>query len=253
MIQHGYYQTVCNFTYSGHGCPEGSFPTVAPVIMTPRMINSAATVPSRTRNSLAGSSASSAKLGFATLAPLRLGLGSKRITSGDLQILEVTEDLLLAEVPEPEEVALNVSLLRGFNATIPSSEQGKIRRRQMRNVDTPRLGLRKLGLNARGLLSNSEEDDNEGQSVVSEDDVVVVRRPPASPKKKGRESLSASKRLGKEELTRQRREILIDKENIHVRKVRCSLFPVFKIFESNFAESDQRRHRRNQQQDPCSG
>jgi division protein 1 len=157
---------------------------------------------------------------FATLgrAPLRLGLGSKRITSGDLQIFEAAEELLEAEVPEPVGVASNVSLLRGFNATIPSAEQSKTRRRQMRNVDTPRLGLKKLGMSARGLLT--EDEDHEEQSVVSEDDIVVVRPHPGP--RKGRESLSAAKKLGKEELSRQSQEILRDKENIHVKRV-CKL------------------------------
>lgn len=157
---------------------------------------------------------------FATLgrAPLRLGLGSKRITSGDLQIFEAAEELLEAEVPEPVGVASNVSLLRGFNATIPSAEQSKTRRRQMRNVDTPRLGLKKLGMSARGLLT--EDEDHEEQSVVSEDDMVVVRPHPGQ--RKGRESLSAAKKLGKEELSRQSQEILRDKENIHVKRV-CKL------------------------------
>ncbi|KAF9535760.1 WD40-repeat-containing domain protein [Crepidotus variabilis] len=189
---------------------------LAPVIMTPRMLNSAATVASRPRASIADDSISSAKAGFATLGrtPLRLGLGSRRITSGDLHILEVTEELLDADVPEPEGVASNVSLLRGFNATIPSSELGKSRRRQTRNVETPRLGLKKLGMSARGLLA----DEEDGQSVASEEDVVVIRTTHSGPKKKGRESLSASKKLGKDELIRQRQEIVLDKENIHVRK-----------------------------------
>lgn len=189
---------------------------VAPVIMTPRMINTAANVSSKPRASLAGSSFSRSGLDFATLgrAPLRLGLGSRRITSGDLQIFEAAEELLEAEVPEPEGVASNVSLLRGFNATIPSAEQSKTRRRQMRSVETPRLGLKRLGLSARGLLM--EEEDHEGRSVASEDDVVVVRHP----KKKGRESLSAAKKLGTEELSRQTQEIVRDKENIHVKRVR---------------------------------
>ncbi|KAF9569818.1 WD40 repeat-like protein [Agrocybe pediades] len=183
--------------------------------MTPRMMTSAATVSSRPRQSIAGSS--SHRSSFATLgrAPLRLGLGSNRITSGDLQILEAVDDLLEAEVPEPEGVASNISLLRGFNATIPSAEKSKTRRRQMRNVETPRLGLKKLGLTARGLLT--EEDDHEGQSVTSEDDVVVVRHPQGA-QKKGRESLSAAKKLGKEELLRQSNEIMLDKENIHVKR-----------------------------------
>lgn len=185
--------------------------------MTPRMMTSAATVSSRPRASLAASSITRSKMDFATLgrAPLRLGLGSKRITSGDLQIFEAAEELLEAEVPEPVGVASNVSFLRGFNATIPSAEQSKTRRRQMRNVETPRLGLKKLGMSARGLLT--EDEDHEAQTVVSEDDVVVVRPHPVQ--RKGRESLSAAKKLGKEELSRQSQEILRDKENIHVKRV----------------------------------
>ena len=44
---------------------------------------------------------------FATLgrAPMRLSLGTKRITSTDLQIAEATEELLAEEIPEPEGVA----------------------------------------------------------------------------------------------------------------------------------------------------
>lgn len=191
------------------------FYVVAPVIMTPRMLNSAATVSSRPRTSMVGNSFHRPRFDFATLgrAPLRLGFNSRRLTSGDLQIFETAEELLEAEVPEPKGVASNVSLLRGFNATIPSAEQSKTRRRQMRNVDTPKLGLKKLGMSARGLLG--EDDDHEGQSVASEEDVVVVRHP----KKKGRESLSVAKKLGVEELSRQTQEIIRDKENIHVKRV----------------------------------
>ncbi|KAF9056430.1 Trp-Asp repeat-containing protein [Panaeolus papilionaceus] len=189
---------------------------LAPVIMTPRMINSAATVSSRPRTSLAASSIQGGKLGFSTLgrAPLRLSLGSKRITSSDLQIFEDMEELLEADVPEPEGVASNVSLLRGFNATIPSAEQSRTRRRQMRNIDTPKLGLKRIGLGARGLLTEEEE---ESQSVASEEDVVLVKQTHGR-KKKGRESLSAAKMLGKEELTRQTQEVLTDKENVHVKR-----------------------------------
>ncbi|KAF9031938.1 hypothetical protein BJ165DRAFT_1599200 [Panaeolus papilionaceus] len=189
---------------------------LAPVTMTPRMIISAATVSSRPRTSLAASSIQGGKLGFSTLgrAPLRLSLGSKRITSSDLQIFEDIEELLEADVPEPEGVASNVSLLRGFNATIPSAEQRRTRRRQMRNIDNPKLGLKRIGLGARGLLTEEEE---ESQSVVSEEDVLLVKHTHGR-KKKGRESLSAAKMLGKEELTRQTQEVLTDKENVHVKR-----------------------------------
>ncbi|CAK5264979.1 unnamed protein product [Mycena citricolor] len=194
---------------------------LAPVIMTPRMINSAANASLRRQTiSPAANSQPRPSVDFATLgrAPLRLGLGSRRITSGDLQIVEATDELLLSEIPEPDGVASDVSLLRGFNATIPSAEQGRVRRRQMRNVDTPRLGLKRLGMSARGLLAEEEdgEHDHDGQSVTSEDDVVVVQ--PGKGKRRGRESLSSAKILGKDELTRQTKEILRDKENIHVRR-----------------------------------
>lgn len=198
------------------------------MIMTPRMMNSAASVSAKPRAALSGSSFARAKLDFATLgrAPLRMGLGARRLTSGDLQIFEDAEELLEADVPEPAGVASDVSLLRGFNATIPSAEQSKTRRRQMRSVDTPRLGLKRLGMSARGLLA--EEEDHEGQSVASEDDVVVVRHP----KKKGRESLSAAKKLGVEELSRQTQEIMRDKENIHVKRVRVSRYFLVELHSS---------------------
>lgn len=186
---------------------------LAPVIMTPRMMNSAATVSARPRASVSGGS----KMDFATLgrAPMRLGFGnSHRVTSRELQVVEATEELLEAEVPEPEGVASNVSLLRGFEATIPSADKSRTRRRQTRHVETPKLGLKRLGMSARGMMA--EEEDNESQSVASEEDVVLVAG--KGSKRRGRESLSASKRLGKEELTRQQAEIMRDKENIYVRR-----------------------------------
>ena len=205
---------------------DGIHNVVAPVIMTPRMIN-AATVSGKPRASVGGSSA---RMDFATLgrAPLQLTLGRRRVTSRDLQIVEAAEELLSEEVPEPEGVAQNVSLLRGFNATIPSADKSRARRRQTRNVETPRLGLKRLGMGARGMLADDE--DNEGESVVSEEDMVVVantvgRGRKSKAKRKGRESLSAGKIFGKEELVRQTQEIERDKENLHVRRV--SWLPTF--------------------------
>ena len=194
--------------------------------MTPRMANATATASVRPR-AVAGSGSSHSRMDFTTLgrAPMRLSLGTRRVTSRDLQIVEATDELLDAEVPEAEGVASNVSLLKGFNATIPSSEKSKIRRRQLRSVDAPKIGLKKLGLNARGLLIDDEEGDgDEGQSVASEDDVVLVSRTEdrgrkGKRKKRGRESLSAAKHFGREELKRQTREIIRDKENLHVRMV----------------------------------
>lgn len=193
---------------------------LAPVIMTPRMMNAAATVSSRSRGSLGASASGGSRLDFATLgrAPMRLTLGTRRITSRDLQIVEATDELLDAEIPEAEGVASDVSLLRGFNATVPSSEKNRTRRKQMRNVETPRIGLKKLGMSARGMMMEDEEE----RSIASEEDVVVVSRLDERGKRKGkrrgRESLSAAKTLGKDELRRQTQEILLDKENLHVRR-----------------------------------
>lgn len=221
MTQIRYSRTVSDSSYVNIYTLFNVTHIVAPAIMTPRMINAAATVSSRPRASIGSSGSSS--LNFATLgrAPLRLGLGSRRITSRDLQIFEATDELLHEEVPEPEGVAQDVSLLRGFNATIPSSEKGRTRRRQTRNVETPKLGLKRLGMSARGLLG----EDDEGESVASEDDVVMVGRSDPrgrkslAKKKRGRQSLSAGKVFGKDELVRQTNEIKRDKENLHVRRV----------------------------------
>lgn len=152
------------------------------------------------------------KLDFAALgrAPMRLSLGSRRITSRDLQIAEATDELLQAEIPEPEgeNVAAGVSLLRGFKATMPSAEQSRTRRRKTRNVETPRLGLKEMGNSARGLLE-------EGTSAMG----GRSGTPDKKGKRKPRPSFGAGVVLGKDELTRQKSEILLDKENIHVRRV----------------------------------
>ncbi|EIW86359.1 WD40 repeat-like protein [Coniophora puteana RWD-64-598 SS2] len=185
--------------------------------MTPKMVSATAAASSRPRTITAGS-----RMDFATIgrAPMRLSLANtRRVTARDLEVEEAMAELLEAEVPEPAGVAQDVSLLRGFNATIPSAEKNRTRRKQMRNVDTPHLGLRRLGMHARGLLEG-EEEDHERQSIVSEDDVVVVgsdhgRR---RGKRRGRERLNSGKTLSVGELTRQSEEILLDKENLHVRR-----------------------------------
>lgn len=197
---------------------------VAPVIMTPRMVNAAATVSSKPRHVEGSTALTRPRMDFATLgrAPMRFGLGTRRITSRDMQIVEATDELLHVDIPEPEGVAQDVSLIRGFNATIPSADKSRTRRRQTRNVEAPRMGLKKLSMSARGLLVDEEE--HEGESVASEEDVVMIGRPESRgrklrPKKKGRQSLSAGKVIGTMELKRQTHEIKRDKENLHVRKV----------------------------------
>lgn len=186
--------------------------------MTPRMINSVAASSSKPRSAVNGMGSGHMDLVSLGRAPMKFGAGisTRRITSTDLQITEATDELLSAEVPEPDGLAGDVSLLRGFNATMPSATRGKARRRQTRAVGTPRLGLKKLSVRARGLLTEAEQEQEHDSSASEEDAVVVNKRG----KRRGRtrESLGASVTLGKEELIRQQEEILRDRENLHVRR-----------------------------------
>ena len=65
------------------------------------------------------------------------------------------------------------------------------------------------------------DEEEESSRSVSEDDLVVVNNVKRKGKRRARESLGASVALGKEELKRQTEEILLDKENIHIRRVRA--------------------------------
>lgn len=198
--------------------------SVAPSIMTPRMVQAAASSPRTSQGRSFKSSGITTGVDFNTLgrAPLRLTL-QRRVTSTDLEILESTHDLLLTPIPEAEGVAKEVSLLKGFNATIPSSEKGKARRRKTRNLqldeedeEDVESDFKRLGLQSRGMLTegphNTSGDEGHG----------TVRKKRKSSRKSG-DAVKASKILGKDELNRQRKEILQDKENLHVRRVRVSL------------------------------
>jgi division protein 1 len=185
--------------------------------MTPKMMAHAQTVSVRPR--AIGTSSTRPTLDFATIGrtPARLGLGARRTTSRELEVVETASELLAVVLPDPspEEEMGRPSLLRGFEATVPSADTARQRRRATRNVDAPRLGLKRLSLGARGLMAEEAE---------SEEDVVVVaaareQRGRRGRKKRGRESLSANKVFGREELKRQTREIARDKENLHVRRV----------------------------------
>lgn len=173
---------------------------------------------------------------------MRLSLGSRRITSRDLQIVEATDELLAAEIPDPEPngEAGNVSLLRGFKATIPSSEQGKTRRRKTRNVDAGHLGLAELGKSARGML---EDGSAAGSEVENPSDRKGKRKP--------RQSFATSVTLGRDELERQKSEILLDKENIHVRRVSTFYTPMLTYMRLSSIQlvPNKRRNRRNLAED----
>jgi len=81
------------------------------------------------------------------------------------------------------------------------------------------MGLKQLGMRARGMLE--EPDDDLGSK--SDEDMVLVgrtRKAKVKPKlkRRARESLSATVALGRDELLLQTKEIMVDKENIHVRQ-----------------------------------
>ncbi|KAI0045742.1 WD40 repeat-like protein [Auriscalpium vulgare] len=196
--------------------------------MTPRIMAHATTVSSRPRAAVTAGTRH--RVDFATLGrtPLRLGLGSRRITSRELEIVEAADELLTVEIPDTPTAAGSdgegggpPSLLRGFQATIPSADKGRTRRRQTRNVEAPRMGMKRMSMGARGLMVEDAGAEGEGES---EEDVVVVgkrgerERGKRGRKKRGRESLSAQKVFGREELERQTSEIKRDKENLHVRR-----------------------------------
>lgn len=125
-----------------------------------------------------------------------------------------------------------VPLIQGFKATIPSSEMAKQRRRRVRGgvadeeVGGGKIGLKKLGDQARGLLT---EGDGEAEAQDETTAMVVGRK--SKRRRRGHKdarnhSISSGKELGLEELMRQADEIGMDKENLRVRRV-GELFEVF--------------------------
>ncbi|KAI5452577.1 Mitochondrial fission protein [Naganishia albida] len=117
-----------------------------------------------------------------------------------------------------------VPLIQGFKATIPSSEMAKQRRRRVRGgladeeVGGGKIGLKKLGDQARGLLTEGEEQnevpDGQGTLVVGR----KTKRRRRGHKYPRNHSISGGKELGLEELMRQADEIGMDKDNLRVRR-----------------------------------
>ena len=141
-----------------------------------------------------------------------------------------------------------VSLIRGFKATIPTSELAKQRRRRVRGgvadddlllldddgqgagsssaarlAGRNKIGLKKLGDRARGLLTNEGEEQTE---IELEEERSRARKSRRRRLRKGRGAKGEGARelgiiegLGLDELTRQVKEIAVDKDNLTVRKV----------------------------------
>lgn len=122
-----------------------------------------------------------------------------------------------------------VALIQGFKATIPSSEMAKLRRRRVRGglADEEvggggggggKMGLKRLGDQARGLLTEGEGD--EPRRGEGEEEGKTVGRKSRRRRKGYKDARGPGGReLGLEELMRQADEIGMDKENLRVRRV----------------------------------
>ena len=140
-----------------------------------------------------------------------------RSTADSLTIQEAVERLMSMSLDPVPEAETTPSLIRGFKATVPSSELPKQRRRMIRgglvdkDLGYEKIGLKKLGDRARGLLTEGEElDDPESLGVGRKS------------RRKRRERTDARRRelgLHLEDLVKQADEIAQDKENLNVRSV----------------------------------
>lgn len=219
---------------------------VAPHIMRPRMLNAAIAHANSTSNSnssslILGNSSQRSRLngGYNTfnlslshparsLGRISNSIKSGPITSNELRVLEIS-DLILTEATLASTIAgsdldaqessgpsagivKEVSLFRGFQATLPSNLEGKARRRKQRGRDGPKMGLREMGENARGLLVEGAE---ETEGAFQSKEIRKARRSLANGKK---DEIP----LGIEELQIQADEIANERENLDIRRVSTS-------------------------------
>ena len=219
---------------------------VAPTIMTPRFIASAASTSSSSSSRPSSSQALGRGLPSSSISKLAsFPSFPRRSTSTSLQILENIPALLSTYIPESPGPSSSssfqqqggstpqVSLLRGFQATVPSSEKGKERRRKVRGgvatkelgVGGKGLGLKKLGMESRGLLGElTTEEATEEEGGMAMTGKERRRRKREKALSSGGAGGGSKKEagiggLGREELLKMEEEIGWDRENIVVRKV----------------------------------
>lgn len=249
----------------GHtGMPEHNrlLAEVAPHIMRPRILSAAVAA----GNTVSQNVSSSALVGFLPLSRpgsgglslshparslIRLGNSLRQgpVTARDLHALESSYQILATaanegEVEEPRGVAREVSLLRGFQATMPSSLEGRARRRKARGRDGPHLGLKAMSDSARGLLTNGGSSSSstgaasEGASAAAAAAAAAASSAPGAdfePReaRKARRSAVSRKEvpLSQTELQAQKDEIVQETEDINIRRVslgirlrRCAIF-----------------------------
>lgn len=201
---------------------------VAPTLMQPKFLNRPTGHHQLNRPSTSSARPASPYplLRLPTVLPGGLANLSVAQTSQSLAILEDVPrlaSLSLDSAPGPHEPA--PSLIRGFKATIPSSELAKQRRRLIRgglvdeDMGFEKIGLKKLGARARGLLTEG------GETAGNESEMAVGQR--GKKRRKGRHSRRSSSGFGGkihlEDLLQQADEIAQDKENLHVRTVSLAL------------------------------
>lgn len=161
-----------------------------------------------------------------TVLPAGLSNLQNRITSNSLAIVESVDRLASLSLDTPQEGPQGEppSLIRGFKATVPSSELPKQRRRMIRgglvdeNLGLEKIGLKRLGDRARGLLTERGEGEGEGESSVGVGRKSKKRRK-ARESRRISEGLHLQGKLHLEDLVKQADEIAQDKENLHVRAV----------------------------------
>lgn len=216
---------------------------MAPHIMRPRILSAAVAA----GNNVSANVSNSALIGFLPLT--RTGLGGYSlaqparslvrlgntirqgpVTSNDIKALESSYQILAniaagnpeEDIAEPKGVAKDVSLLRGFQATLPSRLDARNQRRKQRGRNSEHLGLTKMFSESQGLLGHGEG----GVGDISIDD-VDLSGPHAGPqgkeKRKARRTAASKSKdeapLSLEELQAQTQEIAVEKEDINVRRM----------------------------------
>ncbi|PWN25670.1 WD40 repeat-like protein [Jaminaea rosea] len=224
---------------------------LAPHIMKPRILAAATNASSHVTSAVSSNALvgflpiplSFKGQGFSLVQParnlVRIGNAIRHgpVTSNDLLALESSHQILAdaalsmtaGYADEEEHVALRaiegkkgepsspsqISLLRGFEATIPSATLGRERRRKERAREGPRMGLKTMGDRARGLLTDVGDDSLDDASSANAAFVDREKR------KEQRSQLRAKHKdvpLKEGDLLRQESEVKREKEDIDIRR-----------------------------------
>ncbi|KAK0570093.1 Mitochondrial fission protein [Tilletia horrida] len=131
--------------------------------------------------------------------------------------------LALVDDAGPGGIASQVSLLDGFNATLPSALQGRTRRRKARASHRPHMGLKAMGDSARGLLTDSGSAGGEPTSAAESAASATFETKEARKARKAARGASLGKDaaapLTASELEAQVEDIRQDKERLNVRRM----------------------------------